>query len=46
MLIDATTGKVVDSIDVGGGIEATAAVYENKIVVGTRNEKIIGVTLR
>ncbi len=46
MLIDATTGQVADSIDVGGGIEATAAVFENKIVVGTRNEKIIGVTLR
>lgn len=46
MLIDATNGAVVDTLDVGGGIEATAAVYENKIVVGTRNEKIIGVTLR
>lgn len=47
MLIDATTGKILDRTYLGGGgIEATCAVYENHIVVGTRNEKIVGVTVK
>lgn len=47
MLIDATKGEIKDRIYLGGGgIEATCAVFGNHIVVGTRNEKIVGVTVK
>ena len=35
----------VGSIELGGLVEATPAVYGNKLVVGTRNEKIICVQI-
>ncbi len=47
MLIDATNGVIKDRVYLGGGgIEATCAVFDNHIVVGTRNEKIVGVTVK
>lgn len=47
MLIDALKGVILDRKYLGGGgIEATCAVFENQIVVGTRNEKIVGVTVK
>ena len=47
MLINATTGEVLDRVYLGGGgIEATCAVFGNHIVVGSRNEKIVGVTVK
>ena len=44
-LLDGLTGKALDSLDVGGNVEASPAVYNNTIVVGTRRELIWGVTL-
>lgn len=44
-LIDGLTGKVLDSLDVGGNVEASPAVYNSTIVVGTRSQLIWGVTL-
>ncbi len=44
-LIDGLTGKVLDSMDIGGNVEASPAVYNNTIVVGTRAELIWGVNL-
>jgi outer membrane protein assembly factor BamB len=45
-LLDGRTGKILDSINLGSNIEASPAVFENKIVVGTRGRKIVGVTVR
>ena len=44
-LLDGLTGKELDSIDLGGTIEASAAVYENTVVIGTRSNRIWGVQL-
>jgi len=44
-LLDGLTGDVLDSLDVGGNVEASPAVYNNTIVVGTRSELIWGVNL-
>lgn len=43
--LDGLTGKALDSLDVGGNVEASPAVYNDTIVVGTRRELIWGVTL-
>ena len=44
-LLDGLTGKALDSLDVGSNVEASPAVYNNTVVVGTRGELIWGVTL-
>lgn len=44
-LMDGLTGDVLDSMDIGSNVEASPAVYNNTIVVGTRGELIWGVTL-
>ncbi len=44
-LLDGKTGKVLDKTNLGANIEASPAVYENTIVVGTRGKKIVGVTI-
>lgn len=46
LLIDAQTGKILDSLNFGAGIEATPVIYGNRIVLATRSEKIIGVELK
>lgn len=47
ILIDATNGEIKDKVYLGGGgIEATCAIFGNQIVVGTRNEKIVGVKIK
>lgn len=46
LLIDAQTGEVVDQMNFGTGIEATPAIFGNRLVVGTRNEQIIGVEIK
>lgn len=43
--IDGETGRVLSRINVGTNIEASPAVFDNRLVVGTRGSKIIGVTL-
>lgn len=45
MLIDGVSGKVLDTINLGSNIEASPAVYENTVVVGTRGRKIVGVRI-
>lgn len=44
-LLDGLTGEVLDSLDVGSNVEASPAVYNSTIVVGTRGELIWGVNL-
>jgi outer membrane protein assembly factor BamB len=44
-LLEGTTGKILDYINLGANIEASPAVFGNTIVVGTRGQKIFGVTL-
>ncbi|MBP5159320.1 MAG: PQQ-binding-like beta-propeller repeat protein [Lachnospiraceae bacterium] len=45
LLIDAVEGKVLDRRNFGTGIEATPVVIGNRIVFGTRSEKIIGLAI-
>ena len=45
-LLNAKTGAVLDTFDLAGGVEANPAVYENTVVVGTRQCRIWGVTIR
>ncbi len=40
-LLDAKSGTVLQTIELGGLVEASPAVYGNKLVVGTRDEKIV-----
>ena len=44
-LLDGKTGTLLDTIDLGGLVEATPAVFGNRLVVGTREEKIICVEI-
>jgi len=44
-LIDGLTGKVLDHLDLGGNVEASPAVYNSTIVIGTRKQLIWGVNL-
>ena len=44
-LLDGETGKKLSSIDVGGNVEASCAVFNSTIVVGHRLQKIFGITL-
>jgi len=41
-----STGKVVDKLYLGGNTEASPAVFDNMIVVGTRLRKICGIKIR
>lgn len=45
LLINAETGVILDRMNFGSGIEATPAIFGNRIVLATRSEKIIGVGL-
>ena len=44
-LIDAKTGTLLDTVELGDNIEASPAVFDNTIVVGTRGKKIFAVTI-
>ena len=44
-LIDGLTGKVLDSLDLKGHVEASPAVFNDTVVVGTRGQLIWGVRL-
>ncbi|MEG0630869.1 MAG: PQQ-binding-like beta-propeller repeat protein [Christensenellaceae bacterium] len=44
-LIDGKTGELLNKISLGKNIEATPAIFNNMIVVGTRGEKICGVRI-
>ncbi|MBR5529108.1 MAG: PQQ-binding-like beta-propeller repeat protein [Oscillospiraceae bacterium] len=45
-LLEGSTGRQLDLINLGGLIEASPAVYENTLVVGTRKEKICAVNIK
>lgn len=45
-LVDGLTGECLDCINLGSNIEASPAVYGNRLVVGTRGQLIWGVTFR
>ncbi len=45
LLVNAETGAIVDKLNFGSGIEATPVIFGNRIVMATRSEKIIGVTI-
>jgi len=45
LLIDASDGSRLDRMNFGTAIEATPAIYGNRLVVGMRNEKIVGVAI-
>lgn len=44
-LIDGESGDVLDSFNLLGGVEATPAVYENMVVIGTRQCLIWGIMM-
>ncbi len=46
MMLVSADGELLYTIGLGGNIEATPAVYENMIVVGTRAENICGVKIK
>jgi outer membrane protein assembly factor BamB len=45
-LLEGLTGNVLDRIDLGGHVEASPAVFESTIVIGTRWQDILGIRLR
>lgn len=45
-LIDARTGQLVHFVQLEGNVEASPAVFENRIVVGTRSQTIYGIEIR
>jgi outer membrane protein assembly factor BamB len=44
-LMDALTGELLDTFYLGGGVEASPAVFENTVVIGTRQCRIWGVKM-
>lgn len=45
-LIDGVTGKTLNSIELNGNIESSPAVFENTLVVATRNGTIYGIKIK
>lgn len=45
-LLDGRTGEKLDTISLEGHLEASPVVYGNTVVVGTRDQKIFGITLQ
>jgi outer membrane protein assembly factor BamB len=44
-LLNGLTGELLDTIHLGGTVEASPAVYNNMIVIGTRAQRIWGIEL-
>ena len=44
-MLDPLTGTVLDTFNLGGGVEASPAAYGNTVVVGTRQCKIWGIKM-
>ena len=44
-LLDARTGKQLDTFASGANVEATPAVFNNRVIVGTRGQNIYGLKL-
>jgi hypothetical protein len=45
-LMDPSNGEILDSISLGQNIEASPAVYDNMIVVGSYAQKIFGIRIK
>lgn len=45
MLISGKNGQILDTISVGSNVEASPAIFENTMVVGTRGQKIYGIRI-
>ncbi|GAA3611780.1 hypothetical protein GCM10022199_14560 [Marihabitans asiaticum] len=45
-MIDPATGEDLSSIELGGTVEATPAVYDDMLVVATRNRALFGIRLQ
>jgi hypothetical protein len=45
-LVDGLTGQVCDTFSFGCTVEASPVVYNNTVVIGTRNEQVYGITLQ
>ncbi|MFZ5988466.1 MAG: PQQ-binding-like beta-propeller repeat protein [Bacillota bacterium] len=45
-LIEGTSGKILDKIPLEANVEASPAIYDNMIVVGTRGQKIWGIKIK
>ena len=45
-LLEGTTGKILNSVELGSNIEASPAVYNNMVVVATRGGKMYGVKIK
>lgn len=45
-LVDGATGKELSSVALGTNVEASPAVFEDTIVVGTRGQKIFGLKVK
>jgi len=44
-VLDGKTGEIVTSLDLGGKVEASPAVYNDYVVVGLRSCKILGIKM-
>ncbi|MDR0271712.1 MAG: PQQ-binding-like beta-propeller repeat protein [Clostridiales bacterium] len=44
-LLRGTTGEILHQINLGANIEASAAVYDNILVVGTRGQRVYGINI-
>jgi hypothetical protein len=45
-LLEGTTGKELDALEIGANTEASPAVFNDTIVVGTRGQRIVGVKIK
>lgn len=45
MLFEGTTGKLMDTINLGSNVEASPAAYDDMLVVGTRGRTIWGIRI-
>ncbi|WP_242657941.1 outer membrane protein assembly factor BamB family protein [Lachnoclostridium phytofermentans] len=45
-MVDGLSGKLYDTINLGKIIEASPAAFDNTIVVGTKGQKIYGITVK
>ena len=45
-LVDGQTGTILYEFSLGSNVEASPAVFENTVVVGTRGQKIYGVKIK
>lgn len=45
LLLNGANGYILDSVELNTTLEATPAVFGNTVVVGTRDERIVGITV-